>query len=123
VIYPYTEWECYQAGMYDNPAIPASEYKRLSFLAADLLRDRDELMCAMSAAARQWPKGAASNMSRPWLGQAACCLRFNVPKWITCMVWTRALTDPQRAIANDCADVVRIEWEAEVRGAETLFGH
>lgn len=116
---PYPEWEDYQAGMYVRPVTDASTYSRMTELVVQLMRDADELQTAMSAVANQWVHAAEANMSRAWLGQAACCYLHGIPEWITRAAWNASLTEEERAQANAIADGVIEEWEGS--RAQTLF--
>lgn len=121
--HPYTDWEDYKAGFFDTqmdgdkePAVKECE---------DLLSADPGLGAWMEKVLQEWPVSCEANLSytgmnrRAWLGQAACCLAFGHPSFITKRAWHR-LDETTQTAANAQADRVISQWEDSI--AETLFG-
>jgi hypothetical protein len=114
---PYTEWEDFQAGMYQDA--PRQEHDRLAGEAALLLSTPHRLVAAMRDVTTKWKFASEANLHEPpnnraWLGQAACCYAAGVPEELTRCAWGR-LTDLQRIEANRIADRVIEEWRYRTR--------
>ena len=109
--HPYTEWECYQSGMWESRGP-----KRKNIEAASaVLGVADVCEKAMRNAIKQYPKAAEHHLTklgnrRPWIGQAAC-VAYGATEEETRLAWCNLLTDEQREIANAIADVVIADWE------------
>lgn len=78
IYHPWTEWECYRAGMFDGETdLPANQAK-LAY--ADFLRDIPRFRAAIQRVMNEWPKSCEhfltnENINRvAWLGQAAMCM-------------------------------------------------
>jgi len=119
--YPYTEWEEWQAGMYDLDVQP----RQVQYAAA-LLADTSKLESAMIKVTQEFPNSThhhltATNENRKaWMGQAACFLAAGAADDATKSAWW-TLTDDQRKAANDVADRVIGKWTGSQGYAETLF--
>ena len=114
IFYHYTEWEDYQAGMYDE--VKEGRENRVKS-AAELLGGGDLItLCYMRAVVLKQPKAAAQNLSnlgmnrRAWIGQSACNLYAGCKEDETREAWGLLSTE-QRRIANDLAEFVISEWE------------
>ena len=123
VHHPYTVWEDFRAGMY----APSSRPDEDAAASRDLLANPEALREALADVVAAWPKasqqflGNLESNRRSWLGQAACCYRLGVPAVATRAAWWQ-LTEEQRDLANDAADVVIHKWDEEAGNAQTLFG-
>jgi hypothetical protein len=121
VFYPYTQWEDYKAGMFNNEWAEAEvrESKKI-------LSNPDLCLAAMSSVVKAYPKAAEHNLTalgnnrRSWVGQAACFYAVKSPEGATKAAWW-LLTDKNRDMANGIADQIIDQWEREYCYAETLF--
>lgn len=114
IFYHYTEWEDYQAGMYDE--VKEGRESRVQ-QAAELLGGGNLLtLCYMRGVIAKWPKAAAQNLSnlsmnrRAWVGQAACNFYAGCKEDETREAWG-LLSKEQRKIANELAEFAIGEWE------------
>ena len=77
VFHPWTEWECYGAGMFDGETDLSPEEAKIAY--AVFLRDIPRFQAAMDRVVREWPKSCEhfltnENTNRvAWLGQASMC--------------------------------------------------
>lgn len=114
---PYTEWEDYKAGMYQESS---PEHRgQLIAAAALLLADQHKLLAAMRSVTIEWRVASDANLheypnNRAWLGQAACCYATGATEDLTRSAWG-VLTDQQRVLANAVADQVIDEWRRRTR--------
>lgn len=121
--HPYTNWEDWQAGMW-NPTVREGDTER----AAEILGNPDLFRGAARAMLRDWPRSAEQNLTgglnnrRAWVGQATCCHLANIPEHATRTAWWTLTTEEQRA-ANQTADEAIVEWleERELDAAPALF--
>lgn len=110
--YPYTMWEDFQHGMYDEVKEGRSE--RVQF-AYELLSFPEELYSYMQRVAREWRYATEQNFTNPninhqaFLGQTACNLYAGCKEDETREAWG-LLTCEQRYKANKMADKVYEEW-------------
>jgi hypothetical protein len=119
---PYTEWEDYKAGMYQDPLPEHRE--QLVTAAAMLLSDQHRLMAAMRSVTTEWKTASDANLhehpnNRAWLGQAACCYATGATEGITRSAWG-TLTDQRREAANTVADQVINEWRRRAQRTSQL---
>ena len=113
--YHYEKWEDYQSGMYDE--LKEGRTSRIE-LAQLLLKN--EKLCEkwMREVTKRWKVACEQNFTNPqinrkaWLGQAACCLYAGVKENETREAWW-LLTEEQRNIANNIAEIVIKDWEYE----------
>jgi hypothetical protein len=110
----YLQWEDYQHGMYRQTML-AGDPERVTDSAA-LLSSVDALQAAMTRVVIEWPVATEVNLThsainqQAWLGQAACCLMFGAPEYLTKQAW-HLLTEPLQTAANAVADRVIAEWQ------------
>lgn len=105
----YKNWEDFKAGMW-NP----SEDETLDELnALKVLSDPRE---AMQRVINEWPETTRCNLTnlscnrKSWLGQAACCIHYAVPEYITRRVWN-TLPKEMKDNANQIAKEIIESWE------------
>ena len=122
--YPYTMWEDFQHGMYDE--IKEGRPERVK-KAVWLLLNPDLLFDYMTRVANEWKYATEQTFTNPhmnhqaFLGQAACNLYAGINEDETREAWG-LLTSTQRRKANQVADEVYNNWitgyERESRVAE-----
>lgn len=121
---PYTQWEDWQNGMYRD--VSKDENARLVSLAVELLTNPSQLKLAMQEAVRDWRVAAAVNLTdltknhRPWLGQAACCIRHRCTEIAVREAWNSLSSEAQK-MANLQADQVFEVFISE-RSTQLTFG-
>ena len=110
--YPYTMWEDFQHGMYDE----VKEGRKQRVLkAAKLLSDPDRLYEYMTRVANEWKYATEQTFTNPsinhqaFLGQSACNLYAGIKEDETREAWG-LLTNEQRYKANSIADKVYENW-------------
>jgi hypothetical protein len=109
--YHYTQWEDYKSGMYRN--VEKSDILDFVSKAKDLLSSPEQLGAAMAQVVTDWPVSAAHNLtnneanSKAWLGQAACCIAYNVPEDLTRMAWNTLSTTEMRLANNEAEQVIK----------------
>lgn len=113
VFYPYTLWEDFQNGMYNED----KENRQLRIEKALLLfNDLDLLYFYMKKVTRYWIYATEHNLTnssmnhQAWLGQCACSMFFDIHEDETREAW-RLLTNDQILEANAVADKVYNEWK------------
>ena len=81
---PWTEWECYAAGMYDGKSIMPPDDAKAAYAA--FLKDERRFELALDRVLAEWPKSCAHFLSKDhmnriaWLGQAAMCIETGVSR-------------------------------------------
>jgi uncharacterized protein YgiB involved in biofilm formation len=84
VFHPWTEWECYHAGMYDGKTALSMDEAKAAY--ATFLRDIPRFNAAMERVVNEWPKSCEHFLTNPninriaWLGQAAMCIDTGVSR-------------------------------------------
>lgn len=124
VYHPYTAWEDWRAGMWQQPTDVTADMER----AAQILADPAVFHPAARAMLREWPNAAEHNLTdmaqnrRSWVGQATCCHLAGVPEQATRLAWWTLTVEEQYA-ANMAADRAVAEWqrEREFDRTPTLF--
>ena len=110
--YPYTMWEDFQHGMYDELKDGRNErVKKAVFLLSSpkLLREY------MKRVSHEWKYATEQTFTNPsinhqaFLGQTACNMYAGIKEDETREAWGR-LTNDQRYRANEVADEVFNEW-------------
>lgn len=115
IFYPYTVWEDYKNGMYNEDKNNRNE--RVT-LAVNLLSNPPKLYQAMKRVTTEWTYATEQVLTDPnmnhqaFLGQAACNIGEGVKEDETREAWGR-LTNEQRYKANKIADRVELEWQRE----------
>lgn len=116
---PWTEWECYAAGMFDGgPALKPDEGRALY---AEFLRDIPRFRRSMGRVAAQWPRSCEHFLTKQhmnriaWLGQAAMCIETGLSR-VYRAGFKDMSADEQRA-ANAAAEGFLNEWlDAQASG-------
>jgi len=121
---PWTEWEDYNAGMWNTR--PIDEAKVV--LSVATLSDLGQFLETGREMIREWQTAAIHNIvslktgRRAWVGQASCCYSHKATSAETRQAWGQLANMEQRA-ANDIADIIIAEYNEGRTSAETLFGH
>ena len=83
--------------------------------AADLMRDSQRFMAAMTRALAEWPRSCLHNLTADgvnklaWLGHAGCCLGVGSPEENTRIGW-HLLNQAEQDEANRVAQAVLDSW-------------
>lgn len=115
IYHPYTEWEDFQNGMYDE--VKEGRADRVK-KAAEILCDLSLLYEQMRRVTLQWKcatEQTLTNMSinhKAFLGQAACSIYAGIHEDEVREAWGY-LTNEQRFAANQVAERVDREWRKE----------
>lgn len=110
----YTNWEDWQNGMYRD--ISRKEHNNYVDLAILVLCDPE---IHMNRVTKEWYYSTKQNLSdtksnrKSWLGQASCCISYQVPEHCTREAWCK-LTSKQRINANRIAQKVINKWEESI---------
>lgn len=113
--YPYTIWEDFKNGMYNE--VKEGREERIN-LAVMLLTDTAQLYKQMRRVTREWKYATEQNLTnssinhQAFLGQTACSIWRGVKEDETREAWGR-LSNLQRYKANKIADRVYEEWRRE----------
>lgn len=113
--HPWTEWECYAAGMFDAETIISPEEARMAY--ASFLRDIPRFMAAMDLVMLRWPKSCEHFLTNPsmnrvaWLGQAAMCIETGLSR--KHRGGFMLLTNKERSDANKAAQSALDKWLKE----------
>ena len=115
VFYPYTDWECFNSGMWDN--VHSSKFTLHLENAISHLSSPDALSLSMASVPKVWPKSSMHHLSdrssnrRSFIGQSAVFIATGCPEHITRLAWRR-ISDNDRLVANTIADNVISDWES-----------
>lgn len=119
---PWSEWEDFQAGMYE----PTIDDDRVA-LSIGLLRDGERFREAAREMMREWPNAAIHNGAHmwtgrnAWVGQATCCYSHGATGAETRQAWG-TLSNGEQSRANRVATAAREEWERGRQDAQALPG-
>lgn len=114
VFYPYIKWEDFQAGMWRD--VNKEDEKIYFEKAVKFTGDSNLYGSWMLKVIEKWTYACEQNLSdfqinrQAWIGQAACCLAFGCPEYITRQAWN-TLTKTQQDKANKKADEAIKRWE------------
>jgi len=117
-------WEDYHAGMWRTLTKPDEpEFRKL---AIEFTGDHIKYGKAMLKVLDQWPNTCMNSLSNPsinkraFIGHAACALEINCPEYIVRQAWW-ILTEEQRTLANQQADIAINEWEQRRKSGNILI--
>ena len=119
---PWDQWECFEAGMYDNACCVASDFEVFKQSYADFLSDSERFRNAAIEMTKAWPLACLNfltnkNINRiAWIGQASACYELGLSAAFRGGFWL--LTPEKQAIANNVAALVLREWIIEHNEAE-----
>lgn len=123
VFYHYTQWEDFQAGMYDE--VKEGRQERIE-KAIELLTNLDLLFEYMTMVTQEWRKATEQNFTngsinhQAFLGQTACCIWAGIKEDETREAWGK-LTNEQRYKANSVADEVYLNWLREYEKSDEFY--
>jgi len=108
IFYPYTDWECYKAGMWRKENINYESIempKIITFTANHILYGM-----AMFQVQAEWIITCTHHLigyavnGRSFIGHAACCFMFGWPEYMVRQAWA-SLTSDQQNKANHIAEL------------------
>lgn len=109
----YTNWECWQNGMYRDAN--KEEYNEMVLSAIECLRNPENAMLSVVC---EWDNSTRENLTdrksnrKSWIGQAACCYQSGCNERATRQAWSM-LTKEERDNANTIANKVIELWERD----------
>lgn len=124
VYHPYTLWEDYKAGFYDNISGKQKQSKIdkvLEMFNSDKLTEE-----YMNMVIEHWVYSCEHNLTNEsmnkvaYIGQAACCLYGKVPCDLTMRGW-KLLSQEVRDRSDEIANKVINKWKLERRLKNTLI--
>jgi hypothetical protein len=107
-------WEDYQAGMWAT--ITGDERKKVQANAIEFISNTELFGEFMLRVVKTWKYSCEQNLSDvhmnrvAWIGQAACCLAFGCPEYITRSAWA-TVTQAVRDKADAKAEAAIKLWE------------
>lgn len=110
--HPWTEWECYSAGMFDGETDLSPEEAKAAY--ATFLRDIPRFMAAMDRVVHEWPKSCEhfltnENINRvAWLGQSSMCIETGVSR--KHRAGFMLMSHAECKAANDAATKILNQW-------------
>ena len=113
--HPWTEWECYAAGMFDGETSSSPEESRIAYAA--FLRNIPRFKRAMKRVMKQWPRSCEHFLTNPninrvaWLGQASMCIETGVSR--KHRAGFMLMSKEECKAANQAAQEVLDQWEKD----------
>lgn len=110
--HPYTDWECYHAGMYDAKIEMSNDEAKQAY--CTFLQDLDRFKRAMARVVAEWPKSCEHFLTNvsvnriAWLGQASMCIETGIPCHYR--AGFNLMTNEEREAANRAALHVLTQW-------------
>lgn len=110
---PYTDWEDYINGMYSDSA---QDFDVMVTNGTLLLSNQLLFLSTMERVLSEWNIATKVNLTnrfqnrRAWLGQAACCFKYQIPEKVTRVIWQQLPTE-DKIKANKSADSVISHYE------------
>lgn len=90
IYHPYHLWEDWKAGFYKNKI---KDQELIISKCVQLLSNEVEFKKAVERVINEWPYSCDNNLSNPslnkvaYIGQAACCITFGAPSFLTKLAW------------------------------------
>lgn len=122
IYHDYRRWEDFKNGMWRN--VSKREREKLLPIAIEFTGDHEKYGAAMMEVTRKWKYSCEHNLTdnslnkKAWVGHAACSLKMNLPEFVVRMAW-KLLTDEQRYLANNQADIAINIWTKKHLSKET----
>ena len=113
VYHPYTLWEDYKHGFYDN--CTGSDKDAMLLKSIEMFNDEMLTKKYMNKVIETWKYSCEQNLTNPsmnkiaYIGQGACCLYARVPSTVTMEAWSH-LTDEVKERSNNIAKDVIDNW-------------
>jgi len=113
VYHPYTLWEDYKHGFYDN--CTGSDKDAMLLKSIEMFNDEILTKKYMNKVIETWKYSCEQNLTNPsmnkiaYIGQGACCLYARVPSTVTMEAWSH-LTDEVKERSNNIAKNVIDNW-------------
>lgn len=110
VYIPYTEWEDWENGMWNQTAPEGMIQKAIEFTGnAELYGSW------MERVVNEWPRTMLNSLTNPsvnkraFVGHCAVCLAIGCPEYITRLAW-KQLNQEQRDAADEMAEKIISAW-------------
>jgi hypothetical protein len=116
IFHPYHIWEDWINGMWRKESREYEEQNLQSII--NFTGNHLEYGIAMLRVIGEWKFSSEHNLSnlsvnrQAWIGHAACCIEHGYPEYLVRVAW-KELTDKQRFLANNQADIAIKKWEQE----------
>lgn len=114
IYHPYTYWEDYKCGFYDNSS--GEEKKHQIKLVLEMFNSEEFTKEYMNKVIEEWRFSCEHNLSNEsmnkiaYIGQAACCIYGGVPSTVTMEAWS-LLDEEVKERSNKIANSVLNKWE------------
>ncbi len=118
IFHPYTEWECFLAGMYSGKNGIDIDEGRAKY--AGFLRNTAGFASAMNAVSIEWPKSCEHFLTNyhinriAWLGQSSACYATGLSRAFRSGFYN--MTATEQGVANMTAKNFLIQWTNEHKG-------
>lgn len=115
--YPYWIREDYQNGLYETSVADEGQHTEKVL---KLFKSEYRTIKAMSAVINNWKKAVEHNLTNgsinkiAWLGQAACCYRFNTPDFVTKKAWWELTKDTRNRADKNARDLIEA-YESKIK--------
>jgi hypothetical protein len=119
--HPYWKWEEWQNGMWRK--VSKDEERRMLPLAVSFTGDHELYGQYMKRVTQEWTISCEHNLTDSslnrlaWVGHAAVCFWNGTPEYITRLAWGK-LTDLQRQLADEAAELAVISWIKKRNGGD-----
>lgn len=123
VFIPYWKWEDYKCGMWRKETKTYEQDNLASIIA--FTGNHIEYGKAMITVIDNWKFSCLHNLTnksinrKAWIGHAACCIKHRYPEYLVREAW-KYLTDNQRSLANQQAELAISLWEQRTKLSNTL---
>jgi hypothetical protein len=111
IYHPFTLWEDYKAGFYDNISGVNKEY--LMNKSIEMFKSAKLTRLYMMRVIDEWKYSCEHNLTNPamnriaYIGQGACCIYANVPSTITMEAWSKLTKEVQNRSNQIAKEVIK----------------
>ncbi|MEE9573622.1 MAG: hypothetical protein V3W20_11280 [Candidatus Neomarinimicrobiota bacterium] len=122
IYHDYRRWEDFKNGMWRK--VSKTEHEKLLPIAVEFTGDHEKYGSAMMEVIQKWKYSCENNLTdsslnkKAWVGHAACSFKLNLPECVVRSAW-KLLTDEQRYLANNQADIAINMWVKKYLSKET----
>lgn len=122
IYHSWDKWECFRAGFYATSPPDGMTSEDASESYSVFLRDLKGFYQAMERVSLEWPNSCEHFLTNrsinriAWLGQSAMCIETGVPSIYKSGF--QLLSDEQRRMANETAQLFLTKWEDEHEGED-----